>query len=84
MFGEHDPSTLGHAGAGKFLEDVWAYNIATAEWSEVNISGEEKPVPRGWFAAGAVGGGDGQGVVIQGGLSEGNKRLGDWWLLEFE
>ena len=25
LFGESDPSSLGHMGAGKMLADVWAY-----------------------------------------------------------
>jgi hypothetical protein len=28
IFGERNPSSLGHAGAGKMFGDVWAYDIA--------------------------------------------------------
>ena len=35
LFGERDPSSLGHQGAGKMLGDVWMYDIALATWSEV-------------------------------------------------
>jgi hypothetical protein len=28
MFGERDPSSLGHAGAGKMLTDVWAFVLS--------------------------------------------------------
>lgn len=69
------------------FDDVWAYNIANAEWSEVTISSTMKPNPRGQFAAVAVGspdgGSNGRGVVVQGGLDEDNWTLEDWWLLEF-
>ena len=27
MFGERNPSSLGHAGAGKMLSDAWAWHI---------------------------------------------------------
>lgn len=81
LFGERDPSA---GGPGVLFDDVWAYNIANAEWNEVTISSTMKPDPRGQFAAVAVGGADGQGVVVQGGLDENNWTLGDWWLLEFD
>lgn len=67
-----------------FSDSVWAYEIESAEWSEVKISGARKPDPRCRFSTVAVGGADGQGIVLQGGLGEGAKTLGDWWLLEFD
>lgn len=66
-------------GSEGFLDEVWAYNIASAEWSEVGVSGVG-PAPRVHFAAVAFG----QGVVVQGGVDEENKTLGDWWLLGFD
>lgn len=75
LFGERDSAT----GSGGFFDEVWAYNIASAEWSEVSVSGA-KPDPRIRFATAAVG----QGVVVQGGVDEENRTLGDWWLLEFD
>ena len=90
LFGERDPSTLGHQGAGKMLSDVWVLDLESKVWTKVDLgSGEdelssanwsgEKPPARGWFAAEAFG----QGIVVQGGLGESNERLGDVWLLTF-
>merc|ERR1712098_1045255 len=80
MFGESDPSNLGHQGAGKMLEDVWLYDIASNTWQLVSAQDGTSPPPRGWFAAETVGGSD---VLVQGGLSPSNERLDDLWLLSF-
>lgn len=80
MFGECDPSSLGHQGAGRFLDDVWAYDVAEDKWSRVEAEGK-KPIPRGWFAADTVR--EKNAVVMQGGLAEDNTRIGDVWLLAF-
>lgn len=83
LFGESDPSSLGHQGAGKMLSDIWAFSLQTQKWTEVKAKvegGRHGPAPRGWFAADAI---DGRsGVVVAGGLAEDNSRLGDVWLLE--
>ncbi|KAL2812280.1 kelch repeat protein [Aspergillus granulosus] len=84
LFGERDPSSLGHAGAGKMLSDVWVFDIEDQKWSEVSVSGDEhgRPAARGWFDADVL---DGRsGIVVHGGLAESNERLGDVWVLEFE
>ena len=80
MFGEHDPSSLGHQGAGKMLGDVWLFNIESETWKKLKTEGDV-PCPRGWFDADVV---DGTKVVIHGGLAESNQRLGDIWLLDIE
>ena len=80
MFGECDPSSLGHQGAGRMLDDVWAYVVAEGTWKRVVVEGE-KPQSRGWFAADASLN-KGQ-VYVQGGLAEDNSRLGDAWVLDF-
>ncbi|KAF9772135.1 hypothetical protein IL306_010193 [Fusarium sp. DS 682] len=83
MFGERDPSALGHAGAGKMLSDVWALNIEESAWQKVE-TGEGGPVARGWFDADVARGEDGKDfVVVHGGLGEDNQRLGDVWALRF-
>ncbi|KAF4549797.1 Galactose oxidase-like protein 1 [Elsinoe fawcettii] len=74
-FGEGEASDLGHAGAGKFFDDVWAWDVEGGKWEVVEQEGE-RPERRGWFAADV--GGEDTGVV-QGGLAEGNQRLGDLW-----
>ncbi|KAH8433914.1 Kelch repeat protein [Aspergillus melleus] len=79
MFGEGNPSALGHQGAGKMFSDVWAFDVEERKWEEVRVEGDG-PVARGWFDAEAVG----DGVVVQGGLGENNERLGDLWKLRLD
>ncbi|GAM91340.1 hypothetical protein ANO11243_093890 [Dothideomycetidae sp. 11243] len=77
MFGESDPSSLGHAGAGKMLDDVWVFDIATQKWSLVHQT-DVTPQPRGWFTSTV----DAQSsVLVVGGLGERNERVGDAWML---
>ncbi|OCK84551.1 galactose oxidase [Lepidopterella palustris CBS 459.81] len=87
LFGERDPSSLGHAGAGKMLGDAWAYEIESGKWIKINAEAdslEGLPEPRGWFAADLlIGEPTVQGVLVHGGLGESNERLGDVWLLYF-
>lgn len=80
MFGERDPSSLGHQGAGKMLEDVWLFDVQSQKWKELKPKGDS-PCPRGWFGADVVGSAQ---VVIHGGLGESNSRLGDIWVLDFD
>ena len=83
MFGERDPSSLGHEGAGKMLRDVWAFDVETKTWARLEPgSGTEIPAARGWFGADVVRSNNGpDGVVVHGGLAEDNSRLGDVWKL---
>ena len=83
LFGERDPSSLGHQGAGKMLGDVWIYDIDSATWSEVATTGADalnEPAPRGWFDADVV---SQSQILVLGGLGETNERLRDAWLLKF-
>jgi hypothetical protein len=82
VFGEADPSSLGHAGAGKMLEDGWAFDLKGQTWERLEIKkgAEGKPAPRGWFGATAV---SDSVLAVVGGLGEDNERLGDMWALEF-
>uniref|UniRef100_A0A8H7N549 Kelch repeat protein n=1 Tax=Bionectria ochroleuca TaxID=29856 RepID=A0A8H7N549_BIOOC len=83
MFGERDPSPLGHAGAGKMLKDIWVYDIEQGKWNIVETEGDA-PVARGWFDADVTtGAGDQDDIVVHGGLSDDNTRLGDVWRLSF-
>jgi hypothetical protein len=77
LFGERDPSMLGHQGAGKMLGDAWAWDVYGENWSKVEFEGDEVPSPRGWFASEALGHDE---LVIQGGLAEDNSRIGDLWV----
>ena len=82
MFGEADPSSLGHAGAGKMLEDAWAFGLQDQAWSKLDIkkAAEGEPAPRGWFGATAV---SDRVLAVAGGLGEDNERLNDVWTLDF-
>ncbi|KAI7764232.1 hypothetical protein LZL87_012641 [Fusarium oxysporum] len=62
MFGERDPSALGHAGAGKMLSDVWAFDIEESTWKRMEI-GDDGPVARGWFDADVTRSEDGKDVI---------------------
>ena len=84
LFGERDPSSLGHAGAGKMLADAWAFDLEREEWTKVEPKGDA-PLPRGWFGADVVADDDGKhAVIIHGGLAEDSSRLGDVWELQFD
>ncbi|QIW96100.1 hypothetical protein AMS68_001618 [Peltaster fructicola] len=78
MFGEADPSSLGHAGAGKMLNDSWAFDVLGKEWKKLVATTDKVPIPRGWFDATTVG--DGK-IVVTGGLADSNERIPDAWLL---
>lgn len=79
LFGEADPSSLGHAGAGKMLSDCWTFSINDGHWKRIKSEGSTVPLPRGWFDA--VTTGDAQ-VVVTGGLADDNERIADAWLLQ--
>jgi hypothetical protein len=83
MFGERNPSALGHMGAGKMLGDVWAFDIGKEEWAKLEFQGNDAPAPRGWFDAEVLPGEDGgYAVIVHGGLAEDTSRLGDVWKLQ--
>lgn len=86
-FGEHDPSPLGHQGAGRMLDDIWVFDIRTSKWSQMKAASgsSERPAARGWFGADVLRSRDGSDdrIVIAGGLGEDNQRLSDAWILEF-
>ncbi len=95
--GEGAPAELGHDGAGKFLDDLWALvhtssssGEATYSWLRLapQLAAGEKngPEARGWFAFDSspspASGSAGVRVALQGGLNEGNERLSDAWVLD--
>lgn len=83
VFGEADPSNLGHAGAGKMLGDVWTFDLEKQVWSKLDVEDGPDGVPaaRGWFGATAI---DQSSLAVVGGLGEDNERLSDAWILIFE
>ncbi|KAE8150836.1 hypothetical protein BDV25DRAFT_171875, partial [Aspergillus avenaceus] len=84
MFGEHDPSSLGHQGAGKMLSDVWIFDIKTQIWTQAFVDGNNRPPARGWFDADVVTTYSPPCAIVHGGLAESNDRLGDMWRLNFK
>jgi hypothetical protein len=83
MFGERDPSSLGHQGAGKMLADVWLFDIESQTWREIQVDDGNGPPARGWFDADVFSDSSHPSIVIHGGLAESNDRLDDMWLLKF-
>lgn len=90
FFGERDPAPveLGHDGAGKFHDDVWALryvpekgSLSGFSFEEIKAEGEA-PEPRGWFAAGVWRDGSRDRAVVYGGLNGKNERLGDLWIAD--
>ncbi|KAK4122356.1 galactose oxidase [Parathielavia appendiculata] len=111
MFGEREASGVGHAGAGRFWDDVWAFQVPAqgmslasvadtafsvvgkksgeGSWTRVQMgphddeddASAEGPGPRGWTATAPMGELEENGIVVFGGLNEGNQRLGDGWIL---
>lgn len=82
MFGEHDPSSLGHQGAGKMLSDAWIFDIKSQQWTEIQVDAKNAPPARGWFASDVCSDLSHLSIVIHGGLAESNERLGDVWRLD--
>ncbi|XAR55251.1 hypothetical protein NMG60_11035276 [Bertholletia excelsa] len=81
--GEVDPSDLGHLGAGKFSGELYALDTETLLWKKLEDGSErgDHPGPRGWCAY-APGMRDGQlGLLVYGGNSASNDRLGDIFFL---
>ncbi|XP_042504176.1 nitrile-specifier protein 5 [Macadamia integrifolia] len=77
--GEVDPSDLGHMGAGRFTDEVYTLDTETKVWSRWDdvADSKEHPGPRGWcaFSAGTRDGKE--GLLVYGGNSPSNDRLGD-------
>ncbi|KAJ7964689.1 Nitrile-specifier protein 5 [Quillaja saponaria] len=77
--GEVDPSDQGHLGAGKFSGEVYALDTETLVWKKLEDGADSSnhPGPRGWcaFAGGQCGGKE--GLLVYGGNSPSNDRLGD-------
>ncbi|KAJ9259423.1 hypothetical protein DTO207G8_986 [Paecilomyces variotii] len=83
LFGERDPSSLGHQGAGNMLADAWMFDIESRTWMEIKSKGSDAPEARGWFDADVVIEDSSRpSIVVHGGLAESNERLGDVWRLD--
>lgn len=78
MFGgEREESDLGHEGAGEFVADVFALDVASMEWARATVDGPG-PAPRGWTEMAVSGP---RQLLLFGGLDASNTRLGDLWEL---
>lgn len=65
---------------------MWAFDLKAQTWHQMNVTGEEVPVPR-YFAAGGsnsaiVSSNDTAGVIwMSMGISNGDRKLSDIWTL---
>ncbi|KAI0783334.1 hypothetical protein C8Q75DRAFT_795498 [Abortiporus biennis] len=94
--GEKDASSLGHAGAGVFWDDVWVLShdnsldsLSITEgwsWKRLEVVGDEKPEGRGWFPPSVWKDEETQKdrVVMFGGLVGNNERKGELWVLDVQ
>ncbi|KAF9200912.1 hypothetical protein BGZ49_008855 [Haplosporangium sp. Z 27] len=96
LFGEGDPSALGHDGAGNFWGDIWTVALPKSldgapgsslyvNYEQIPLEGsqgnsENVPGPRGWFPAQSWN----DKVLVSGGLSSNNERLSDLYLLSLD
>ena len=91
FYGEKDASSLGHAGAGAFWNDVWLLSkdkptLETDGWRWTKVITENPSVPegRGWFASAEWKEDGTSRVVMHGGLLSSNERSDELWELEIE
>ena len=93
LFGEGNPSNVGHDGAGEFWGDVWTATLPKklngvpgssllVNYEKLTLAASQDgqgnlPCPRGWFQATPWN----DKVVLSGGLSANNERLDDLYLL---
>jgi len=86
--GERDPSSLGHAGAGAFWDDVWLLlqdDVGGLAWKKVEVASAERPAGRGWFPSASYQNGvAGTTVLLHGGLLSSNERSDELWSLEID
>jgi len=75
--GEAYPTDLGHEGAGTYTNEVLRFSAASG-WKRLAAEGAA-PSPRGWLAAACMP----ACMVVHGGNSPSNERLGDMHMLRF-
>ncbi|KAF9917821.1 hypothetical protein FBU30_000505 [Linnemannia zychae] len=96
LFGEGNPSKVGHEGAGEFWGDIWTATLPKSlqggpggklfvNYEKMSLAAFRDdqgnlPCPRGWFQASPWNG----NIVLSGGLAANNKRLDDIYLLSLE
>ncbi|KIJ16115.1 hypothetical protein PAXINDRAFT_168702 [Paxillus involutus ATCC 200175] len=86
--GEHDASSLGHAGAGQFRDDAWLLlatpGASDLQWKKLQVVGTQNPEPRGWFPSASYVSEGKTRVVLTGGLLSSNERSGEVWVGDVE
>lgn len=96
--GERDASTLGHAGAGTFWDDVWALkktesnHVVQWAWRKLDVKPADEqgegesgmPEGRGWFAHAGWQENGTTSVFMHGGLLSSNERSDELWELQIE
>ena len=76
--GEVDPSDLGHAGAGDYVDEVFGLNPerTVLGWQRFDVQGAA-PSPRAWLASTSLS----SSMVLHGGSAPDNSRLTDMFFL---
>jgi hypothetical protein len=88
--GERSPSSLGHAGAGEFCDDIWllesgAEGEPELAWKYVVVPRDRPaPTPRGWFPSASWDSDGETKALLYGGLLSSNERSDELWLLEID
>ena len=88
FLGERDASSQGHAGAGKFWDDVWSLALSndgkpSEKWRQCNLtSHSDKPPARGWFASDILD--NEETIVLYGGLNGLNERETDGYYIKLK
>ncbi|KAG0049815.1 hypothetical protein BGZ83_005372 [Gryganskiella cystojenkinii] len=96
LFGEGNPSIVGHEGAGEFWGDIWTAVLPKSSngvpggsllvnYEKIKLAASQDaqdnlPCPRGWFQALPWN----DKVVLSGGLGANNERLDDLYLLSLD
>lgn len=73
-------SAMWRAAGKKTGEGKWT-RVTTGPYDEDQF---DEPEPRGWLASAVMSDLEESAIMIYGGLSEGNDRLGDGWILRLE
>ncbi|KZT72908.1 galactose oxidase [Daedalea quercina L-15889] len=91
FYGERDASSLGHAGAGTFWNDVWLLSKTNSssyadgwQWTKVITDSSSAPEGRGWFASAEWLEDGASRIVMHGGLLSSNERSDELWELQIE
>ncbi|KAN0082438.1 hypothetical protein V8E55_008233 [Tylopilus felleus] len=90
--GERNASSIGHAGAGVFWDDVWLLVVTSTsnpstsglQWKKLRVDGNPAPGPREWFPSASYVRDGKTRIVLAEGLLSSNERSGEIWVGEVE